>query len=251
MNLQSLIHNKALDSRSIFCRIIKNIGVGRLIFRARILLFKIDALLGNFNQRFIEYPWILQKLVSGKGKLLLDVGCTGSLLDHELLARGYSVVGLDINDHTMRSNFETFIQTNILNTRLPSEKFDVIVCISVIEHIGLNVYSQNLLLNDGDLLAIKEIERLLKPGGVFVLTLPYEGGGPMKIFRSKNGIVERRYDYLRLAKLLENFTAVDSSFFLCQLKPKCHFVSITKSSLDKISNRVAEGSLGCLILQKR
>ena len=76
--LSDLVRAKALDSHSIFCRLIKNIGVGRFIFRIRVASFKLDILRGNFNQRSIEYPWVLHKLGSGKGRLLLDVGCAGS-----------------------------------------------------------------------------------------------------------------------------------------------------------------------------
>jgi len=247
-----ILRAKAFDSRSLSCRLLRNIGVGRFVFWVRVLLFKIETLLGRFNQRCAEYPWVLQKLGPGQGRLLLDVGCTGSLLDHELLARGFRVVGLDIADHTMRNSREAFVQTNVLNTGLPSETFDVIVVVSTIEHIGLESYSQDLLSENGDLLAIEELRRLLKRDGVLLLTIPYEGRGSFRIFRfgNRGEFLERRYDCDRLAKLLKGFTVVESSFFLCILKPPCRFIPIRKTTLDNLSSKISEGSLACLVLRK-
>lgn len=48
------------------------------------------------------------------------------------------------------------------NLDFPDKTFDAVISISVIEHIG----------KDGDLLAIKEMWRVLKPGGILILTFP-------------------------------------------------------------------------------
>jgi len=200
----------------------------------------------------MEYPWILQQLSCGKGRLLLDVGCSGSLLDHELLARGFRVVGLDIQDHTFRNNREIFVQANILEHGLPLEKFDVIIVVSTLEHIGLNTYSQNILSDDADFLAMQELRKLLKPDGILLLTTPYEGKGPMRIYQwgERDESLERRYDRDRLAKLLVGFKIVDSTFFLCMLKHRSRFVPVRKDLLDKLSAKTCEGSLACLVLKK-
>jgi SAM-dependent methyltransferase len=253
MGIRDLIIAKALDSNSLLCKFIQNIGVGRFVFRLRVGLFKVDNLLGRYNQRFIEYPWVLRKLGSGKGRLLLDVGCSGSLLDHELLARGFRVLGLDINDHTMRNSREAFVQANAVSVDLPLETFDVILSVSTIEHIGLDAYSQNLLLDNGDFLTVQKLRALLKPDGIFILTFPYEGAGPFRIFRfgKEKEFAERRYDHQRLAKMLDKFKIIDSAFFLCLLGQKCKFISVNKSVLDKLKTKSTDGSLGCLILSKK
>jgi len=251
--LSDMFRAKAFDFRLLLSKLLRNIAVGRFAFRVRVFLFKIENLLRHFNQRFIEYPWVLQQLGPGRGRILLDVGCSGTLLDHELLARGFRVVGLDIQDYTLRNSREAFVQANVLHTGLPSETFDVILLVSTIEHIGLDTYGQDLLDDDADFVAMQELQRLLKPDGVLILTTPYEGKGPFRIHRwgNREEFLERRYDYERLEKLLEGFAIVDSAFFLCMLKHRCKFIPIEKPILDELSAETCEGSLACLILRKK
>ena len=51
---------------------------------------------------------------------------------------------------------------NALTLAYPDNFFDSVISISVIEHIE----------NDGDAIAMKEIWRVLKPGGIFIFTVP-------------------------------------------------------------------------------
>ena len=242
---------KALDPHSLFCKFLKNIGIGRVAFWLRLLVIKLEFMVkAGHNQRIIEYPWVLRQAGSGQGRTLLDVGCTLTLLDHELLARGFHVVGLDLQDHTMRNYREQFVQANMLDNGLPPETFDVILLVSTIEHVGLDTYSQNLLDDEADIAAMRELRKLLKPNGLLLLTTPYEGKGPLRIFSWAKGMMERRYDSNRLAKLVEGFHILDSTFFLCRLRPRCRFFPVSKNVLDKLSSETCEGSLACLVLQK-
>jgi 2-polyprenyl-3-methyl-5-hydroxy-6-metoxy-1,4-benzoquinol methylase len=230
--------------------IVKNIGVGRFVFRLQTAIFKMNNLRGHFAQRAIENPWILRKLGPGKGRLLLDVGCSGSLLDHELLARGFRVVGLDIQDHTMRNYRQVFIKEDVVNTRLPSESFDVITLVSVIEHVGLDAYDQTYFAADAPFKAMLNLRRLLKPDGILLLTTPYEGKGPLQIYRFMKNFLERRHDKKMFNKLLSGFKIVNCSFFLCRLGKPTTFSRVEKSLLDKLSSDECEGSLACVILKK-
>jgi 2-polyprenyl-3-methyl-5-hydroxy-6-metoxy-1,4-benzoquinol methylase len=83
------------------------------------------------------------------GSRMLEVGCSGSLLGHELTAKRFTVVGLDIRDHPFKSKRMLFVKGNVMDTKLPDEKFDIIL-VSTIEHIGLSAYGQLTLDNDGD-----------------------------------------------------------------------------------------------------
>lgn len=92
---------------------------------------------------------------------VLDVGCgTGALLD-KLKDRSEELWGLDVSEEAlsfcrMRSH-KNLIRADATNTGFPSEYFDVITAIGIIEHI------------DDDGLFIAEMKRILKPGGIIVI----------------------------------------------------------------------------------
>lgn len=244
---------KAILKSKFFMKLVRNLGFGRFIFRLRIFLCQINNLLGRFNQRAIEYLWVMNVLKDCRSKTLLDVGCTGSLLAHELCARGNRVFGIDINEHIMRNSREIFIKTNVLENKLPSNYFDVITVVSVIEHIGLSSYDQKIISDDADLKTMAELRRILKPNGSLILTTPYEGKGPLRIHNfGKNEIcLERRYDKKRLDKLLNGFEMMKSSFFLCSLKNTIKFKEVEKTVIDSLTNKECVGSLACLILRPK
>lgn len=70
-------------------KLLSSFPFGLFIFRINLILKKIFLLFGVKDQRAIEYPWVLRQLASIKRKsLVLDVGCSESLLSHEFIARG-------------------------------------------------------------------------------------------------------------------------------------------------------------------
>jgi SAM-dependent methyltransferase len=99
---------------------------------------------------------LLQEYTVPKGKIL-DVGCGDMFLSTQLEDREW--VGLDVNP-TM--NKQKCITQDVETTPYPfePESFDAIVCSEVQEHLFDNVK------------VTKEIYRLLKPGGVYVVSTP-------------------------------------------------------------------------------
>lgn len=49
------------------------------------------------------------------------------------------------------------------NIGFPNNFFDAVIAVSTIKHVGIF---------DGDKKAVAEIKRILKPNGIFVVTLP-------------------------------------------------------------------------------
>jgi SAM-dependent methyltransferase len=84
-------------------------------------------------------------------------------------------------------------------------KFDAIVSISSIEHDGLGRYGDPI--NPwGDIEAMQEIKKLLKPGGLFFLAVPV--GKDLLVWNA-----HRVYGVIRLPLLLAGWEIVDSSGF--------------------------------------
>lgn len=88
---------------------------------------------------------------------ILDVGCGDMLLARKLPT--YEWVGLDVNPTMNKSQC---IQHDIESTPYPLEpdSFDTIICSEVQEHLFDNVK------------VTKEIYRLLKPGGLYIVSTP-------------------------------------------------------------------------------
>jgi 2-polyprenyl-3-methyl-5-hydroxy-6-metoxy-1,4-benzoquinol methylase len=108
---------------------------------------------------------ILKMMPHGKGKLkLLDIGCSDGKIGKLLLERGYDVYGVDISQKALRKANERGIKTirADITKGLPYKdaEFDVIFCGEVLEHV-LDPLS-----------LLKEIHRILKNSGEFVLTVP-------------------------------------------------------------------------------
>lgn len=91
----------------------------------------------------------------------IDVGCSTGIMSHELSQYFGHLTGIDIDspgiEHARRtyaSDKLSFELCDAMDTGLPAASFDVAICAHVYEHVP---DSQRL---------VKEIFRLLKPGGV-------------------------------------------------------------------------------------
>jgi len=147
------------------------------------------------NERTVEVPFVLLNIGPEKEKIL-DVGCSRSVLSILMAEQGHNVWGIDINDYGLNDLPFTFIKGDICKTDFQDNFFDCVVAVSTIEHIGIGAYGDSPDENK-EKLAIKEIFRILKPSGKFIVTLPY---GKKSIGKDL-----RIYDEQSLNSLLEQF----------------------------------------------
>jgi SAM-dependent methyltransferase len=117
------------------------------------------------NERPMEYSFALDALVRHRAIKVLDVG-PGITAWPALLANcGYEVTAIDkIESYWTGAFFNRHfhvMQDDITASRFGDGEFDAITCLSVLEHI---VDNQTAMI---------EMCRLLRPGGVLILTGPY------------------------------------------------------------------------------
>lgn len=138
--------------------------------------FRLDA-------RVVEIPWVLARLTHRTGHLL----DAGSSLNHEFVLRAPALADNRITIVTLAAEAQchwrlgiSYVFGDLRDLDFRDNRFDTIVCISTIEHVGMDntMYAGNCdMAQPGDtkefLLAVKELKRVLKPGGVLYITFPF------------------------------------------------------------------------------
>ena len=126
----------------------------------------------DINERVVELPFVFTNLPKSKKTKILDVGCCENILPIQLASLGYEVTGMDIRDYQLTHPNFTFMKDDICYTKLKKNSFDLITCISVLEHIGLDTIYGKSDKKSSDKKALKSILDLLKPKGKLLLTVP-------------------------------------------------------------------------------
>lgn len=118
----------------------------------------------GINERVIEYEFVFKQLKKYYPKTVLDIGTGTTALPHLIRNCGFLVTAIDnIRDYWsdgMKNRHYHVIDDDITKTQVKS-KFDLILCISVLEHIKDSTG------------AVKNMLSLLNSGGHLVLTCPY------------------------------------------------------------------------------
>lgn len=198
------------------------------------------------NERIVENPFVFNNIdLDGRGKTALDFGCSNSFVPLELASLGYKVVGVDFRNYPFdHPNFK-FKRRNILDLD-NGAKFDLIVSVSVIEHIGLGVYHKSNK-NTSLIKVIDKLYKLLKKDGTLIITT--------SIGKSSTDKLLHCFTYEEFNRLFVKFEKIKEKFYL-RKKYKywmpCSVEQVTKVN-SHISNRgrvTGSNSVGCFIFKK-
>jgi SAM-dependent methyltransferase len=150
------------------------------------------------TERVIEYPFVFQRL-NGIAGPILDIGCCSSGVPIALASRGFRVVGLDFNPYPHSHPNLRAVRGDAMRCPFAAGTFAAVLAISVIEHIGIGHYGDPLA-PAGDEVTIQEIARILRPGGLALITVPFG--------QSMTNELQRVYDPPGLTELLKPLTLV-------------------------------------------
>ncbi|MGB7293168.1 MAG: class I SAM-dependent methyltransferase [Thermodesulfobacteriota bacterium] len=118
---------------------------------------------------------ILTKFEIPKTAQILDAGCGGGYMIHELYGKGYENIwgfdasksGIEVSQNSFPEIKDRFrihdAYENLLPDSFPDRNYDLVISVEVIEHL----YSPKKYLEN--------INRWLKLGGYLVITTPYHG----------------------------------------------------------------------------
>lgn len=138
---------------------------------------------------------------------VLDFGCGTGMISLSAVGVGAEVLAIDLLDcrFSWTGPRMSFRRQDVMGL---SEKaaFDVIVHVSVIEHVGLSGRYGSEEENVGDFQAMKHLRSLLKPRGVMILTLPVGRDQVVRPFH-------RIYGRERLPRLLDGYEVVEEAYW--------------------------------------
>lgn len=127
-------------------------------------------LLKSIKKLGIDRTEYISKSVKQKVDKILDIGCGyGSQLG-ALRKKSNELWGIDMDEEILSEAKKSYPGVNFIlqsatNIQFESNKFDVVILSEVIEHVG----------DKNKIAVINEAWRVLKPGGLFLFTAPYNG----------------------------------------------------------------------------
>lgn len=196
------------------------------------------------GDRDIEYSWIVANLPKGSGRAL-DFGCGTSHLALIAARSGFKTTAIDLTPvhwFYIHHNLD-FIQKDIFESGFAPETFDLIINCSSIEHVGIvGRYNVKESRPDGDVEAMAEMKKLLKPEGRMLLTIPI---GRDAVFPC----LHRVYGKRRLPKLLDGYIIEKEEYWTKNDRNQWLLTEKSKA-LELEPNRNFYG-LGCFVLQAK
>jgi ubiquinone/menaquinone biosynthesis C-methylase UbiE len=135
----------------------------------------------HWSRRY-EYPWILQRLAEIKPEKILDAGAGTTPLQF-YLAQFHEVHSVDIDQNLIKQNHIIKNLLGLTNIHLktlditqldyPDNYFDVVMCISVLEHVSSKHW----------ITIVNEFKRVCKPNGSILITVDLKVNDELKIPR--------------------------------------------------------------------
>jgi len=142
----------------------------------------------RMDERVIEIPWALAHMANQSGRLL----DAGSALNHEYVLKSNALTDFNKTIVTLAPESVaypnlsvSYVYGDLRDLGFRDEWFDVITCISTIEHIGMDnsMYIKGFAPSaidvdssggtNGFRQTISELKRVLKPGGILYITFPF------------------------------------------------------------------------------
>lgn len=193
------------------------------------------------GDRAIEWSWIAANLPSEPSRIL-DLGCVGSALSGIASRLGHCVTAVDLNDIEYEMPRVMFRKGDINKLDFADEKFDTIMNCSMIEHVGLENRYGSEKMNDGDLIVMEKLNKLLTQEGRMILTIPVGVDASFVPFH-------RIYGVERLPRLISGYNILSEEFYTKSGSSLWH-------ECDKKTALATQGSpdhysLGLFLLEKQ
>lgn len=136
----------------------------------------------RLDERLIEYPWVLSRLPEDCCRVL----DAGSALNFDYLVTNHAISNKNLYVITLFPETQCFwkrgvsyVYSDLRDNPFKNGYFDIVVCISTLEHVGMDntIYAGNEQFCEVEpasfVGAVKELNRILRLGGLLYITAPY------------------------------------------------------------------------------
>lgn len=131
------------------------------------------------------------------------------------LVAHFPVTTVDVRDRPGICPNETVVTCDAKDLPFPPDRFDAVVSLCALEHIGLGRYGDEFDL-EADRKAFAEMVRVLRPGAHLIFTTTINASGPAICFNA-----HRLYSHELLRQLCARLTFVDEKFFSLRHQRPC------------------------------
>jgi SAM-dependent methyltransferase len=156
----------------------------------------------------------IQQKSNNKIKDFLDVGCGEGFALIEANGRGWNASGIDIADNRIlnaKNERVKFIKSSLLEAKFSPDSFDAVYMDSVLEHV-INPFEY-----------LKELYKILKPGGILYIGLPNEDS----LFNDFRKLIFRLTEKNKISEKINPFVS------------PYHVVGFTRESLKIAAEKAA------------
>lgn len=126
------------------------------------------------GERHVEWSFLSKEMPDGPGEAL-EFGCENGYMSLVAAQKDFHVLACDLQQQYFLWQHPSveFRLGDFLKLDLPEDYFDLIINCSSVEHVGVaGRYGITAEQSNGDIEAMEKFARVLKPGGVLIMTAP-------------------------------------------------------------------------------
>ncbi len=158
---------------------------------------------------------IYERLLVLDGKHILELGCGGAVITRDIAGAGTGrrITALEVDEIAHGKNLQisdlpnvTFALAGAQDIPLENETVDVVLMFKSLHHVPVELMD----------VAMREISRVLKPGGVAYISEPIFAGAfneILRLFHDESSVREAAFDTLKRAVDEGLFELVEETFF--------------------------------------
>ena len=212
------------------------------------------------DERIVEIPWIVSEIKKSRG-ILLDAGSTLNfkyILEHLSHLKKIFITTLYPEKLSFNELNISYTYEDLSKLSFRDEYFDIITCISTLEHIGFNndIYNYGRVktnkVNKAELKKVLfNLKRVLKKNGKLLITIPFGKKGiyeNMQQFDAKD--LKNFFKYLKLKKKDLKFFIFDKNNWSKAKEKDCFNIEPNIKTIKNKKIVLSSNSIALLKLTK-